>query len=72
MVSAPMWASIGDHGVLNAQLPAGVSDLWIDRDLSWLDFNALARYWPVLLSVAGAALLRGSLQRRGNGGHVRF
>jgi polyphosphate kinase len=39
MVSAPMWASIGDHGVLNAQLPAGVSDLWIDRDLSWLDFN---------------------------------
>jgi len=39
MVSAPVWASIGDHGILNAQLPAGVSDLWIDRDLSWLDFN---------------------------------
>jgi Polyphosphate kinase len=39
MVSASVWASIGDHGVLNAQLPAGVSDLWIDRDLSWLDFN---------------------------------
>jgi polyphosphate kinase len=34
-----VWASIGDHGVLNAQLPPGISDLWIDRDLSWLDFN---------------------------------
>jgi len=39
MVSAPVWASIGDHGVLNARLPPELSDLWIDRDLSWLDFN---------------------------------
>jgi hypothetical protein len=46
--------------------------LLLARNLGWLDFNALARYWPVLLIVAGAALLRGSLQRRGNGGHVRF
>ena len=28
-------ASIGDHGVLNE----GLSESWIDRDVSWLDFN---------------------------------
>src|SRR5258708_797169 len=32
-------ASIGDHGALNASLPAGLQPVWIDRDLSWLDFN---------------------------------
>ena len=32
-------ASIGDHGALNASLPAGLQSVWIDRDLSWLDFN---------------------------------
>src|SRR6516225_5919583 len=32
-------ASIGDHGALNTQLSEGLSDIWIDRDLSWLDFN---------------------------------
>src|ERR1700754_903741 len=32
-------ASIGDHGVLNAPLPPALPDVWIDRDLSWLDFN---------------------------------
>jgi polyphosphate kinase len=32
-------ASIGDHGVLNSPLPAELSEVWIDRDLSWLDFN---------------------------------
>jgi polyphosphate kinase len=32
-------ASIGDHGLLNATLPATLQDIWIDRDLSWLDFN---------------------------------
>jgi TM2 domain-containing membrane protein YozV len=44
--------------------------LLLARNLGWLDFNALARYWPVLLIVAGAAMLRGSLQRRGNGGNA--
>jgi TM2 domain-containing membrane protein YozV len=44
--------------------------LLLARNLGWLDFNALARYWPVLLIVVGAALLRGSLQRRSNGGHA--
>ena len=32
-------ASIGDHGVLNAPLSQELSEIWIDRDLSWLDFN---------------------------------
>lgn len=32
-------ASIGDHGVLNATLSPALPDIWIDRDLSWLDFN---------------------------------
>jgi len=34
------WASIGDHGALNAKLSDTLADVWIDRDLSWLDFNA--------------------------------
>jgi polyphosphate kinase len=32
-------ASIGDHGVLNSRLTEEQSEVWIDRDLSWLDFN---------------------------------
>src|ERR1700675_3825259 len=32
-------ASIGDQGVLNSQLTTELSEIWIDRDLSWLDFN---------------------------------
>ena len=32
-------ASIGDHGALNVSLPTGLQPAWIDRDLSWLDFN---------------------------------
>ena len=32
-------ASIGDHGALNASLPTGLQAIWLDRDLSWLDFN---------------------------------
>jgi len=37
--AADTMISIGDSGVLNA--PAGpiLSGLWIDRDMSWLDFN---------------------------------
>ncbi len=32
-------ASIGDYGVLNAPLAPTLPEVWIDRDLSWLDFN---------------------------------
>jgi polyphosphate kinase len=31
--------SVGDDAVLNEALPANLSAVWIDRDLSWLDFN---------------------------------
>jgi len=42
------------------------------RNLGWLNFSAIARFWPVLLIIVGAGLLRDSLQRKGNGGHARF
>jgi len=32
-------ASIGDKGALKRELPPSLSEVWIDRDLSWLDFN---------------------------------
>jgi len=31
--------SIGDEGVLNREVSQSLSDVWIDRDLGWLDFN---------------------------------
>jgi polyphosphate kinase len=31
--------SIGDKGVLNSVISDALSEVWIDRDLSWLDFN---------------------------------
>jgi len=38
-MSVTAHASIGDRGVLNTRLSEELSDVWIDRDLSWLDFN---------------------------------
>ena len=38
-MASTVLASIGDHGALNASLPSGLQAVWIDRDLSWLDFN---------------------------------
>ena len=38
-MAATALASIGDRGALNTELPAGLSEVWIDRDLGWLDFN---------------------------------
>jgi polyphosphate kinase len=32
-------ASVGDQRVLNSRLTSELSEVWIDRDLSWLDFN---------------------------------
>ena len=31
--------SIGDNGVLNREIAQPLADVWIDRDLGWLDFN---------------------------------
>src|SRR5215475_10771238 len=40
MTRVPQFAvSIGDYGVLNFRPMATLAELWIDRDLSWLDFN---------------------------------
>ena len=39
MMATAVLASIGDHGPLNASLPTGLQGVWLDRDLSWLDFN---------------------------------
>lgn len=38
-MATPVLASIGDHGVLNAPLAPTLPEIWMDRDLSWLDFN---------------------------------
>jgi polyphosphate kinase len=38
-MAASVLASIGDYGVLNSRLTPELSEVWIDRDLSWLDFN---------------------------------
>jgi polyphosphate kinase len=60
-------ASIGDHGVLNAQLPKTLSEVWIDRDLSWLDFNqrvlaeALDERTPLLERVKFLAIFTSNL-----------
>jgi len=37
--SAAAAVSIGDDGAFNVQLPGNLAHVWIDRDLSWLDFN---------------------------------
>src|ERR1700733_7304142 len=39
MSAAPVMVSIGDEGVLNREVSQSLSDVWIDRDLGWLDFN---------------------------------
>ncbi len=39
MSAAPTMVSIGDEGVLNREVSTVLSDVWIDRDLGWLDFN---------------------------------
>src|ERR1700677_4758604 len=39
MCAAAVMVSIGDEGVLNREVSQALSDVWIDRDLGWLDFN---------------------------------
>lgn len=39
MSAAPVMVSVGDAGVLNRELSQPLSDIWIDRDLGWLDFD---------------------------------
>ena len=37
--AAPSMVSIGDEGVLNREVSSMLGDVWLDRDLGWLDFN---------------------------------
>lgn len=39
MSAAPVLVSVGDAGVLNRELSQRLAEVWIDRDLGWLDFN---------------------------------
>jgi hypothetical protein len=39
MSATPVMVSIGDTGVLNREVSHPLSEIWIDRDLGWLDFN---------------------------------
>ena len=39
MSAAPAMVSIGDTGVLNREISPPLAEVWIDRDLGWLDFN---------------------------------
>lgn len=39
MSAATAMVSIGDRGMLNREVSQSLSEIWIDRDLSWLDFN---------------------------------
>ena len=39
MSATAVLVSIGDEGVLNHEVSGALSDVWIDRDLGWLDFN---------------------------------
>jgi hypothetical protein len=38
--------------------------LLLMNNLGWLRFSALERWWPILMVIAGAAFLYGSLRRR--------
>ena len=39
MSAAPAPVSVGDEGVLDTHISPALAEVWIDRDLSWLDFN---------------------------------
>lgn len=66
-MSANVLVSIGDHGVLNTTLSNELADVWMDRDLSWLDFNgrvlaeALDERTPLLERVKFLAIFSSNL-----------
>jgi polyphosphate kinase len=66
-VSKAALASIGDRSVLNVPLSRNLAEVWIDRDLSWLDFNdrvlweALDERTPLLERVKFLAIFTSNL-----------
>ena len=67
MSAASAMVSIGDEGVLNREVSAALSDVWLDRDLGWLDFNervlaeALDDRTPLLERVKFLAIVTSNL-----------
>ena len=67
MSPAQIRVSIGDQGVLNEALNQDLSEIWIDRDLGWLDFNervlaqALDERTPLLERVKFLAIFGSNL-----------
>jgi polyphosphate kinase len=66
-VANTVLASVGDRGVLNLPLSERLAEIWIDRDLSWLDFNqrvlaeALDERTPLLERVKFLAIFTSNL-----------
>src|SRR5262245_41448392 len=48
----------------------GIGALLLFNNLGWLNLAAMQRYWPVLLIIAGGALLSSSLRKKRDGGHA--
>ena len=67
MSAMPSMVSIGDEGVLNREVAPKLLDVWIDRDLGWLDFNervlaeALDQRTPLLERVKFLAIVNSNL-----------
>jgi polyphosphate kinase len=67
MSATPAMVSIGDNGVLNREVSQTLSDVWLDRDLGWLDFNdrvlaeALDERTPLLEKVKFLAIFTSNL-----------
>ncbi|MBV8706691.1 MAG: hypothetical protein JO028_05850 [Acidobacteriaceae bacterium] len=59
--------SIGDEGALNTAIKPSLHEIWIDRDLAWLDFNervlaeALDERTPLLERVKFLAIFTSNL-----------
>jgi polyphosphate kinase len=66
-MSAAAMVSVGDHGVLNREVSQPISEIWLDRDLGWLDFNdrvlaeALDERTPLLERVKFLAIFTSNL-----------
>jgi polyphosphate kinase len=67
MVPAQARISVGDEGVLYEPLTEDLSEIWIDRDLGWLEFNdrvlaeALDERTPLLERVKFLAIFSSNL-----------
>src|SRR5215475_5047386 len=67
MSAAQAMVSIGDRGVLNREVTSPLAEVWMDRDLGWLDFNdrvlaeALDERTPLLERVKFLAIFSSNL-----------